>query len=678
MISWREQDMQVRRRWSATVTGALLSAAILVACLPWSGSGARGAGRSLLVEQRLGAYDPSSKQQELAIIQRALSDEEHGTTPPRVLAEEREEAEQQQLEQKTKAKARAAAAEQKKIEAKALAAAAVPRRVNSSKQTTGVKGIVAVSQVAHGAAASQAPRASATPLAKSSGQEVQQPVQPAPTKAVGSAAQLKQHGEAVPDGDKPWQLKQRQIKSEYSKLISLEQLKTMNKVTRLKDTIMQQVVHVLQEGKDKVARLQSKEKAAETVVKYDKKQEDLKEQLREVQTRAASKAEALQRKLEAVNALAKKYGANPANTLARQNDHSKALAQEHYKGEGASKQKQMRDKVKAAAYAKSDADEDTMEKQLEASLDREVLSMDKHPAVKKAAEILTTKALKSAQATGTAASASAAPKESTAAHDSAAAPRQAVQGDVSGGKKVKAAGANGVKAVVQTSKTTHVKRAVKVGKAEDVHRSPVAAASAASHKRGAEKHAQGAKSKASSRSSSSSTEAWLHDNSPAAQIMKEIVAKDQTSAPITFSNKDAESDASANDASTSSPASSSREDGNDKSKAAAVKDAEVTGEHGKGTWGQELKWAIAHGMPAKLAYDKDKTVQVRSRVSVVGWGWGEVQVVLGRRGSWRARKGRESCCLAEDLRLGCACARSVHADLLVCGLCLNMACWTSR
>jgi hypothetical protein len=92
---------------------------------------------------------------------------------------------------------------------------------------------------------------------------------------------------------------------------------------------------------------------------------------------------------------------------------------------------------------------------------------------------------------------------------------------------------------------------------------------------------------------------------------------------------------------TSSPASSSREDGDDKGKAAAVKDAGVTGEHGKGAWGQELKWAVAHGMPEKLAYNKDKTVQVRSRVSLVGWGWGEVQVVLGRRGSWRARKGRE-------------------------------------
>jgi len=403
----------------------------------------------------------------------------------------------------------------------------------------------------------------------------------------------------------------------------------------------------LKEGKAKVASLQSKEKAAETVVKYDQKQQDLKHQLHEVQARAAIKAEALQRKLAAVDALAKKYGANPAKTLAAPNK-SETAGPEHYKGENASKQKQMRDKVKAAAYAKSNADEDTMEKQLEESLDREVLNMDQHPLVKKDAENMEKRALKAASSakTGKAASqepishvsqglassqqpvsqglASKAPMASTASTAPKAKvtklPQQTARGGALGKAAVDALVVHGVKTAVETPKATHVKPAVTVVTAA----APGAAASAKAAAPASRDDKEARKQHASASSSSrSSSQPWVHDDSPAAQIMKEIVAKDHTSSPLTFSDKDAESRRASAPAKASSTASSAHQDHDSDAgdahahhASAAAKDAAaVPGSGGKATWAQDLKWAVAHGMPAKLAYDTSKIVQVRKVIA---------------------------------------------------------------
>ena len=58
-----------------TAMGALLSVVCVTVCIVWSGEGSSRSRSSSLLQQQLGAYDSASKQKELAIIQRALSDE---------------------------------------------------------------------------------------------------------------------------------------------------------------------------------------------------------------------------------------------------------------------------------------------------------------------------------------------------------------------------------------------------------------------------------------------------------------------------------------------------------------------------------------------------------------------------------------------------------------------------
>jgi seryl-tRNA synthetase len=112
-----------------------------------------------------------------------------------------------------------------------------------------------------------------------------------------------------------WTLKEEQIKSAYGKEISRAQTSTMKKVRHLQNKIMKEVSKTLQRGQDKVTSLKNKEKAAETVVEYDKKQADLEHQLAEVQARAAARAQALERKLAAVDTIEKKFASNPNKPL---------------------------------------------------------------------------------------------------------------------------------------------------------------------------------------------------------------------------------------------------------------------------------------------------------------------------------------------------------------------------
>ena len=375
-----EGGSHLGRRGMAALAAALLA----LACTVWSCQGTAQQGSTLaqklfLLSQtdrtlsdaaarvKPGAYSAPAKEQELSYIQRALYDDEHGTTPKRVVAMEEAEARQQKL-----------AEENKRDKAQAVAHA---KRLYSTKELAAAhKALAAANKARPKAASAAAPVHSAVP-----------PPSIAKPAAGGGMGENVPHGAA-------WREKENKIKKEYGREIAAEQQTTMNRVTQLKDSIEKQVIKVLQEGKAKVANLKGKEQAAVTVVKYDRKQADLQKQLRDVQRHAAAQVEALKHQLTAVNSLERKYSSNPTTPLApvsvsaasaqmraaAKNVETQQLAKarpEDYTAEDAEKQKKMREKVKADAYAKSTKDEASLQTQLEAALEREVLSMNKHPHV---------------------------------------------------------------------------------------------------------------------------------------------------------------------------------------------------------------------------------------------------------------------------------------------------------
>ena len=434
-------------------TVALLGAFLCVtACVYWVGD-ETGGRDGMMLEQRMGSYDSSSKSDELSIIQRALRDEERGTTPPRVLTEEREEVEQQKLDEKinrvhthilpqvkAEAAVKAVLAGDFKLVAHAASttdatANAVP--VEARKREDEVAKLKA--QLAAAEASEPAAIKEASPAAVAKVAPVESTKATAATihllKAIKSAAQSRTQTAVKPamqpvkqfetardtalaqPADK-WTLKEEQIKSAYGKEISRAQTSTMKKVRHLQNKVMKEVSKTLQRGQDKVTSLKNKEKAAETVVEYDKKQADLEHQLAEVQARAAARAQALERKLAAVDTIEKKFASNPNKPLlARRAARTPAVAtllaatsnggspeedevsklkaelaaaeassekpqleeKEDYDAEDATKQKIMRDKVKAEAAVESNLDEKKLAESLEEKLEKEVLNMDIHP-----------------------------------------------------------------------------------------------------------------------------------------------------------------------------------------------------------------------------------------------------------------------------------------------------------
>ena len=150
LVHTGNQVQMSRRRVLVVTMGAVLAGLCLLAGAVWSDQRPIGTKQVVADESAVpapGAFDPSSKQQELAIIQRAIYDDEHGTTPPRVLAEEREEAAQQKLEKATEADEKMAEvalhkeharAEKKAKEAAAAALAAANKESASMLQKRAV------------------------------------------------------------------------------------------------------------------------------------------------------------------------------------------------------------------------------------------------------------------------------------------------------------------------------------------------------------------------------------------------------------------------------------------------------------------------------------------------------------------------------------------------------------
>ena len=598
------------RRRAVMAIGSILAAGCVLAACVGSLDRAQVVGPADLVQHPSFAFGANAKSQELAIIQRALFDEEHGTTPRRVLEEEREEAAQQMAA------------------VKAAKAAQAPPPQPAPK--------AAAPSPAHSAPAHAAPRtaapAAATAQAKSAlsaktavaSAPLEQPAQ----KPAAAQDAVKAETLSAADADlNAWEAKEKQIQASFGKEISLEQMHTVTKVTHLKQKIMEQVLHVLQEGNEKVAKLKSKEKAAVTVVKFDEKQANLEHQLQTVQAHAMAKAEALERKLAAVNALEKKYDSNPAKPLS-------ARLKEDYTAEDGDTQKTMRDKVKAVAYEKSQLDEETLEKKLEDSLEREVLSMDKHPAVAKS-PASTEGADSTGDRSSKKASAAAVPSGGSAPLEQAVAPKpvakqkaEAVEAgarhqQLNAGPEEKQANKSTVKAVQKKGSQSTVKEVEKKKIKSTVK--GVKADGAGAHvntavvKKAVKQVTAVAKAavKRLTKVHEAGNPAWSKGQSPAAQIMREIAREsprdeDETaSSEDSFASSEDSSDASAHQ--TLASVKSSRLHKTRSSSArheAAVQAPAPVPPKAETKFDRDLAWAEKHGMPAKLAQDPAKAPQV--------------------------------------------------------------------
>jgi len=592
------QDRVVNGRRRVAVFGVLLLVAC-VACVAWSGSNRS----SVLV----GAYDASSKQQELAIIQRALSDEERGTTPPRVLAEEHEEAAQHRLEKHHDEMLVAADAQKGTHWAKAapMAAKAAPALADVPSKLTRKSAVKpAARPVVISAAGTKVVGTKVSGMKKAVRQE---------RKNIDLSVRKKVR----------WQTKEKKIKKEFTKEILLEQLSTLSRVTELKDKIMKQVVDVLKEGKDKVAKLKSKEQAAETVVKYDKKQADLKVQLRRVQARATAKANALKRKLAAIDALENKYASNPQSssinaavkrlqaTTPKQPSSANIKEEvskvvEDYKAEDAMKQKTMRKKVKDEAYAKSNRDEDSMEKQLEETLDSQVLSMNKHTTPK-----LVVKSAKSDKAGPTI--------EAKVVDDSK---KQAN----SASPKTMIAASNELHAAVKDTKPNRATPTTRdmTAKSTTQSKSSPTQTTVPTIQSAVKVVKKVKKPSAATQMSNErgGTSNWHTDDSPAAQIMKEISAvahadETDTAAPSSSSSSSSQHAESDTMHTPALAKAASREQtyarANTGTGAAARASAAPTVVPTTSTHENDVQWAIKHGMPRKLANDPSQALQVHNQ-----------------------------------------------------------------
>jgi hypothetical protein len=617
--------MAGRRRAVMAIGSMLAVGCVLVAYVGYSDR-AQAVGPADLVQHPSFAFGANAKSQELAIIQRALSDEEHGTTPRRVLEEEREEAAQQMAAVKA---AKAAQAPPPQPAPKAAApspAPSAPRKAEPADGTAQAKVALSAKTAVASAPPVQKPAAAqgAVKAETLSAAVAYAPLEDAVKTKTLSAA----------DADlNAWEAKEKQIQASFGKEISLEQMHTVTKVTHLKQKIMEQVLHALQEGKEKVAKLKSKEKAAVTVVKFDEKQANLEHQLQTVQARAVAKAEALERKLAAVNALEKKYDSNPAKPLS-------ARLKEDYTAEDGDTQKNMRDKVKAVAYEKSQLDEDTLEKKLEDSLEREVLSMDKHPAVAK-----TPASTKGADSTGdssmkaSAAAPSGGSAPSTQAvgkkNEQAGAQHQQLKAgpektekpeekqankSTDKGAKADGAGTHAKTAVVKTA-VKHVKQvAVKhVKQVTPVAKPPVkkvlTESSVAPHVRmmptvgssstGRSGGSSGEGDDSDGREAGKQT--WKKGHSPADQIMREIARESPRADDETGSSEDSSAHQTLASVKSSrlqmTPSSSARHE-------VAVEAPAPVAPKPETKFAREVAWAEKHGMPAKLAQDPAKTPQV--------------------------------------------------------------------